>query len=268
MLHVCDCCPAVLNTGVNPRATGSAYVELTHTKIFCAIFGPKESPRRDEFVPQVCAPIRWPHCSSPVVHWFSFPSLQGKLTCEFKFAPFSCPHRRQYQQDQQERDYSSLIIQALQRVVRLETFPKLQLEINIMVLENGGNALAASLVCATLALVDSGVEMLDTPTACSVVLQESGFWVDPALVEEYRGDPVVNHPSIKGGLMVVYLPSLDEVTALKQTGVMKHEDVLKGIDLCVEGCVRVHHRMREFLTEETTKDGQEKVAEHTQTSAK
>jgi len=27
--------------------------------------------------------------------------------------------------------------------------------------------------------------------------------------------------------MVVYLPSLDEVTALKQTGVMKHEDVLK-----------------------------------------
>jgi len=61
-------------------------------------FGPKESPRRDEFVPQVCVPIRWPHCSSPVVHWFSFPSLQGKLTCEFKFAPFSCPHRRQYQQ--------------------------------------------------------------------------------------------------------------------------------------------------------------------------
>jgi len=42
----------------------------------------------------------------------------------------------------------------------------------------------------------------------------------------------------------------------------------QGIDLCVEGCVRVHHRMREFLTEETTKDGQEKVAEHTQTSAK
>ena len=27
--------------------------------------------------------------------------------------------------------------------------------------------------------------------------------------------------------MVVYLPSLDEVTALKQTGVVKHEDVLK-----------------------------------------
>jgi len=72
-------------------------IELLY--IYCPhSFGPKESPRRDEFVPQVCAPIRWPHCSSPVVHWFSFPSLQGKLTCEFKFAPFSCPHRRQYQQ--------------------------------------------------------------------------------------------------------------------------------------------------------------------------
>ena len=30
-------------------------------------------------------------------------------------------------------------------------------------------ALGTSLVCASLALVDSGIEMLDTPTACSVV---------------------------------------------------------------------------------------------------
>ena len=45
-------------------------------------------------------------------------------------------------------------------------------------------ALAASLVCATLALVDSGVEMLDTPTACSVVSQHSRLASELQLVEK------------------------------------------------------------------------------------
>ena len=38
---------------------------------------------------------------------------------------------------------------------------------------------------------------------------------------------MISHPGIRGAITVVYLPSLDEVTALKQTGVMKHDDVLK-----------------------------------------
>ena len=45
-------------------------------------------------------------------------------------------------------------------------------------------ALAASLVCATLALVDSGVEMLDTPTACSVVSQYSGLASELQIMEK------------------------------------------------------------------------------------
>ena len=38
---------------------------------------------------------------------------------------------------------------------------------------------------------------------------------------------MMSHPGVRGAITVVYLPSLDEVTALKQTGVMEHDDVLK-----------------------------------------
>ena len=38
---------------------------------------------------------------------------------------------------------------------------------------------------------------------------------------------MMSHPGVRGAITVVYLPSLDEVTALKQTGVMEHSDVLK-----------------------------------------
>ncbi|CAI8029102.1 Exosome complex component MTR3 [Geodia barretti] len=64
-----------MKTGLNDRASGSAYVELGATK--------------------------------------------GRLTCEFKFAPFSCHQRRQHQQDQEEKEFSSLVVQALSRAVRL-----------------------------------------------------------------------------------------------------------------------------------------------------
>lgn len=65
--------------------------------------------------------------------------------------------------------------------------------------------------------------------------------------------------------MVVYLPALGELTAIKQLGNMTPEeltkvwviigshwchsvcDALQGVDLCVEGSVRIHQRVKEFL---------------------
>lgn len=43
--------------------------------------------------------------------------MKGQLTCEFKFATFSCRVRRQYQQDIEERDYSCQLQDALEPAV-------------------------------------------------------------------------------------------------------------------------------------------------------
>lgn len=45
--------------------------------------------------------------------------MKGQLTCEFKFATFSCRVRRQYQQDNEERDYSCQLQDALEPAVRM-----------------------------------------------------------------------------------------------------------------------------------------------------
>lgn len=71
--------------------------------------------------------------------------------------------------------------------------------------------------------------------------------MDPSVEEEYRGEEVnreicmqhcgantnrwafqlLSHPSVTGSVMVVYLPSLGELTAIKQLGKMTPEKLTK-----------------------------------------
>lgn len=218
--------PLFLQCGLNPQATGSAYLEHGKTKILCAVYGPRDKERREDLIPE------------------------GVLTCEFKFLPFSCKDRKTYQQDQEEKEFSVQITQALQRAVKLDTFPKLQLEVNIVVIENGGNALAAAILCASAALTDCGIEMFDLPVACSVVKCGTEFLVDPSVDEECIENELDVDVSCTASILIVYLPTLDEVTSLVQRGALHHDDVMKGIELCKEGCLRIHQRMRDLLIQQ------------------
>ena len=46
-------------------------------------------------------------------------SMKGQLSCEFKFATFSCRERRGYQQDGEEKDFSVQLLEALEPAVCL-----------------------------------------------------------------------------------------------------------------------------------------------------
>lgn len=218
--------PLFLQCGLNPHATGSVYLEHGKTKVLCAVYGPRDKERREELNPE------------------------GVLSCEFKFLPFSCKERKTYQQDQEEKEFSTIIVQALQRAVKLDTFPKLQLEVNIVVIENGGNALAAAILCASAAISDCGIEMFDFPVACSVVRFGNEFLVDPTVEEEYVKSELEAEVSSTAAILIVYLPALDEVTTLTQKGELQAEEVMKGIELCREGCLRIHQRTRDLLTQQ------------------
>jgi ribonuclease PH len=125
------------------------------------------------------------------------------------------------------------------------TFPKLQMEINILVVENGGNALGAALLSASMALATCGVKMLDLPVASSVVHYGSSCLVDPSLDEEERARDGVG--GAKGHVTVVYLSSLDEVTSIRQTGCMLPGDLMMAVDAGIESCLRLKHRMKCIL---------------------
>lgn len=48
-------------------------------------------------------------------------------------------------------------------------YPKLEIVINLIALEDDGSVLTASVLCASVAMATSGIEMKDLPSACTVV---------------------------------------------------------------------------------------------------
>jgi exosome complex component MTR3 len=58
---------------------------------------------------------------------------------------------------------------ALEVSVNLDKFPKSVIDVYALVLEDDGSALAAAIICGSLALADAGVELYDIVSACAAV---------------------------------------------------------------------------------------------------
>lgn len=215
--------PVFLKTGVISQAQGSAYIEQNETKVICAVYGPREVIRKEEF------------------------SMKGQLTCEFKFATFSCQQRRQYQQDAEEKDFSVQLLEALEPAVCLHKFPKAQVNIFVTVLQNDGSALAASITCASVALADAGVEMYDLVAGCSVRLHNDQVLMDPCLSEEYSSekDSGLNNGSVTVGLM----PSLRQISAVTSKGEIQFELLKKALTSCVDVCEQLYPVLQQSLVQ-------------------
>lgn len=61
---------SVLKTGIITKAKGSAYIEQGQTKAICAVYGPREIPRRSDF------------------------SMRGILNCTLEHAPYAQSRRK------------------------------------------------------------------------------------------------------------------------------------------------------------------------------
>jgi len=208
--------PIFLRSGVVSQARGSAYIEMQKTKVTCAVYGPRESQRQHEF------------------------SEKGKISCEFKFAPFSCWQIRQHIQDSEEKEFSSFVVQALKPAVCLEKFPKAQVDIYITVLENDGNALPAGILCASLAIGEAGIEMYDLVSSCSLVQKGNTSLMDPTFQEGLSSEA-------DGKVTVAFLPTMNVVSGLLQDGELTHEQSVKALKCCMEGCARTYPVLQDAL---------------------
>ncbi|KAJ3346253.1 Exosome complex component MTR3, partial [Kappamyces sp. JEL0680] len=151
---------------------------------------------------------------------------------DFKFAPFANNSRKGYakvleifsSKDVVEKDFSLVLVQALSPAIRWESIPKTRVEIHVICLESDGlysslaqvGALGShrkAVNCASLALVEAGIEMLDLVSAASVGFvkdTESGFALD--LDEESE------RTLGQGSMVVACMSSLGQVTHVLQTG--------------------------------------------------
>ncbi|TNN71122.1 Exosome complex component MTR3 [Liparis tanakae] len=146
----------------------------------------------------------------------------------------------------QEKDLSLMLHESLQPAVCLHKYPRAQIEVNVMVLENGGSALAHAVTCASLALADAGIEMYDLVLGCSVRQDGTSYAVDPSHAEESGCGSVGS--GNRGGLTVAFLPSLNQISGLQSDGEMAEETLTAGVRTCIEGCYKLYPVIQQALS--------------------
>ncbi|XP_053175177.1 exosome complex component MTR3 [Scomber japonicus] len=217
-----DVRPVFVRCGLVSQAKGSAYIEAGNTKLMSCVYGPRETERKDE-TDMKC----------------------GRLTTDMRFAPFSCPERGSWIQGSQDKDLSLMLHESLQPAVCLHKYPRSQIEVNVMVLENSGSVLAHAVTCASLALADAGIEMYDLVLGCAMRQDGSSYVVDPTYMEENSCSSAISEN--QGGLTVAFLPSLNQISGLQSDGEMTEETLTAGVRTCIEGCYKIYPVVQQAL---------------------
>lgn len=178
-----------IDRGILKNATGSCFLEHGNQKIICSIYGPKQSIN----------------------------AIECTINFDFKFAPFSCQKRKGFQKDEQEREFSLALEQALTCTIRQEFLKGTRLDVYCYVLEADGfsSALASSVTCCSIALIDAGIQVYDLCVGSSL-----GMCGDDMLVDLEEKD----EQEAQGGLVVCSMCSLNQITLVSQIGRVSVED--------------------------------------------
>ncbi|KAF9992360.1 hypothetical protein BGZ80_004621 [Entomortierella chlamydospora] len=231
-----DMRPIYLKTGLISQANGSAYIELEKTKLACGVYGPR-----------------------PVKKVGQVFSGKGVLYCEIKFATFSCAKRRTNIRDPQERELSQILSQALSPAIQLDKLPKSAIDIYITVLESDGwgSCVAAAITAASVALAHAGIEMLDLVAGCSAAYIQTG----PSISSSKDSIAASRPPQIfmdadleeekyeQGAIVLAYMPSLNEVTHVLQSGKAEGSIISQSVEHCMEACNKIYAVMHHALLE-------------------
>jgi exosome complex component MTR3 len=137
-----------------------------------------------------------------------------RIYCEFKYATFASRTRTQHQRSDGERELSSALVDALSSSVCLDQYPKSSIDIYVMVYEMDGwaSTFSAGVMCASLAMADAGIEMLDL-VACSNMAYYSE--ADTVVVDPNQEDEAKDGV---GYMILASMPSLGSITHIIQQG--------------------------------------------------
>ena len=135
-------------------------------------------------------------------------------------------------------------------------------DVFVMVLQDDGSVFAASVVAASIALSDAGVEVYDMVSACSVAVihrSVSSFRTDHENANEKNSsskksdymllaDPDEDEMLVAEGIVTLALMSnWNEVTFWDQRGRLPPNVAAEAAELCRDGCNMMSKFMRETL---------------------
>ena len=260
----------VLQTGLTPSASGSAYLELEQTpstqslatsaksalKLTCTVHGPRPLPRSAPFTPSML------------------------LSTHVKFTPFASRQRRGYLRDAAERDLAVHLDTALRGVIMTEQWPKSGLDVVITILEEDGDnwwgdvgtgqvsfgmmsVLAGCITAASTAVIDAGIDCMDILSGgvAAIVPDSKSENQDPATATKALRQIVLDpcpseHPDVIAACVVGYLKTRDEVTEiwtksrlplLSQPGSNDQTEVEQLVEGATRAAAAVQTAMAEIL---------------------
>lgn len=248
-----------LDRSILSSSSGSSLVELGHTKVICSVHGPR---------PSNSSSISGGAGGAGDLY------SSGSLNCEIRYAPnfgirpettlmttatnldgFGASSGGGFSAE--EVEISSRLFDAISTSIPLELLRKSVLDVYVLVLQSDGSILPASIMAASLALSDAGVELYDLVAACSVAVLpreissvEEGsqrgkgrdkpyhLLTDPTEEEILKAESVIT---------VAILPNWKEVAFWDQSGRLPVAIASEATELCRDGCTAMHKFMRQCL---------------------
>lgn len=234
-----------LTVGNISSQSGSSFVQFGNTLILCTASGPKQ--RTDG----------------------SFRE-EGEIICNFSFSSYSrgiiqdprCSinsskaHQNPYEGEEIEKALE--VTEAVSGSVQLHRLPKCIVELTITVLQDDGGILAASIVAASLALANTGIEMYYLLPAVSLIDKKivnrdsfksgnkaskvetsSILTLDPILEEEINPE--------NSTMTIALNPSNMEVAQWSMSGSFGSTKLNEALEIATNACLAIHNLMVECL---------------------
>jgi exosome complex component MTR3 len=252
-----------LELGVT-SCTGSALVELGHTKVLCEVIGPTTDISNNNYSQQplnmeqgtlLCHVQYLPNVGYPVTLLVGASASSGLTTTE----------TTQQQQQQQpsagrintqigghEKELANQIVSSIAAAVPLKAYPKNAIILQLTILQDDGSVLSACTIAASLALINASLEVYDMVTSCTVAVFNNNnnnnnktstsnspvLMADPTFAEIAKADAIVT---------LSLLANWKEVTLWNQSGKLSSTLANQAISLCRDGCRTMHKLMRNAL---------------------
>jgi exosome complex component RRP41 len=217
--------PIEMSIGILPNCSGSARVKVGDTIVIAGVYGPKKArPKHEE--------------------------LKDKLLirCYYDLVSFSVTERARPGPSRRSTELGMVIKNALERSIFTEYYPRSMIEIFIEIVQADAGSRCASIIAASLALADAGVEMRDLMPAVACGKIDDLICVDLTKAEEdvHDGGGATDIP-------IAYLPSDDEITLLQLDGNITKEELVKAIEMGVAACKDIHAQMKQTIVKKYEK---------------
>jgi exosome complex component RRP41 len=207
--------PMKMEVGVLKNADGSAIIEVGNTKILAAVYGPREMHPRHLALPN-----------------------RAVLRVRYHMTPFSTDERKNPAPSRREIELSKVIREALESQILVEQFPRTSIDVFMEVLQADAGTRLASLMAASLAVVDAGIPVRDLIAAVAVGKADGVVVLDLNEPEDMWGE---------ADMPVAMMPSIGQINLLQLNGNMTPEEFRQGMELAMKGINIIYNLEKETL---------------------